>query len=350
MAPVLSPVLEQCLEDLESRLDESREEANRQAWVDFLEGRTPGDIFTPPPRRANPAGVAWPGVHINDALADPEAMVLRELAACSAMLDGGAMRLNVRCNYGSGILPTLFGCELFIMERAMDTLPAARPLGSAEAVRRVVAAGVPDLDAGLGRRVFQTAQLVLEVFRRYTKIGRHVVLYHPDIQGPIDVAEVVWGSDIFYAFYEERSLLRDFLAVITETYAAFMRRWYELVPPPPDGYATHWGLLHKGRLMLRNDSLMNLSPAAYVEFVRPHDQRLFDEFGGGAMHFCGRGDHYIGEMVTMRGLTAIQLSQPRLNDMDTIYRHTVDRGLVLLNFSREAALRAGRPLRGLVQC
>ena len=39
-----------------------------------------------------------------------------------------------------------------------------------------------------------------------------------------------------------------------------------------------------------------------------------------------------------------------LNDMATIYRNTVDRGLVLLNFSGEVALRAGRPMRGRVQC
>ncbi|MCF7838105.1 MAG: hypothetical protein K9N49_05700 [Candidatus Marinimicrobia bacterium] len=45
------------------------------------------------------------------------------------------------------------------------------------------------------------------------------------------------------------------------------------------------------------------------------------------------------------------MSQPHLNDMEIIYRHTVDRGIPLLGFSRAAALEAlaaGRDLRHLV--
>ncbi len=88
-----------------------------------------------------------------------------------------------------------------------------------------------------------------------------------------------------------------------------------------------------------------------MEFVRPLDQRLFDQFGGtGAVHFCGRGEHYIEAMSQMRGLTAIAMSQPHLNDMGPICRNTVDKGIKLLGFPREAAESAGRNLRGQVHC
>ena len=53
------------------------------------------------------------------------------------------------------------------------------------------------------------------------------------------------------------------------------------------------------------------------------------------------------------GLTGIQLSQPHLNDLETIYANTVDRGIPLLSYPRaaaEAALAAGRDLRGRVHC
>src|SRR5208283_4453302 len=106
-------------------------------------------------------------------------------------------------------------------------------------------------------------------------------------------------------------------------------------------------------LMIRNDSLMNLSPQVYVDFVRPLDQQLFDEFGGGAIHFCGRGCHFIEAMSAMRGLSGIQMSQPHLNDMETIYRNTVDKRIKVLNLdtkAAQAAVAAGRPLRGQVQC
>jgi uroporphyrinogen-III decarboxylase len=104
--------------------------------------------------------------------------------------------------------------------------------------------------------------------------------------------------------------------------------------------------------MLRADSAMNLSKDMYRQFSQPYDQRLMDEFGGGAIHFCGKGDHYISEMAKINGLRAINLSQPHLNRMETIYIHTIDRGINLIGLSRgtaQAALDAGRDLHGRVQ-
>lgn len=103
--------------------------------------------------------------------------------------------------------------------------------------------------------------------------------------------------------------------------------------------------------MLRDDSAMNLSPAMYAEFIEPYDRRLLAEFGGGAIHFCGRGDHYIQAMSNIPGLYAINLTQPELNDMEVIYQHTVDKGIRILGLERKAAetaLAAGRNLHGKI--
>ena len=109
----------------------------------------------------------------------------------------------------------------------------------------------------------------------------------------------------------------------------------------------------RGLLMLRDDSAMNFSPEIYGEFIQPCNQRLLREFGGGCIHFCGRGSHYIARLAGCAGLSGVQLSQPSYNDMETVYRHTLDRGLLLLGLAREtaeAALRAGRPLHSRVHC
>jgi hypothetical protein len=122
--------------------------------------------------------------------------------------------MAVRANYGTGIIPTLFGAELFVMDEPLNTLQTTRPLG----------------------------------------------------------------------------------------------------------WATHWGMMHAGKIMMRTDSGMNFSPNMYEEFFRPYDQRLLNELGGGAVHFCGRGSHYIASMCSMDRMYAIQLSQPHLNEMETIIR------------------------------
>jgi len=41
-------------------------------------------------------------------------------------------------------------------------------------------------------------------------------------------------------------------------------------------------------------------------------------------------------MSEQRGLHAINLSQPHLNDVEKVYRHTADKGIKLLNLTREA--------------
>jgi hypothetical protein len=342
-------VLEPCFEDLESRLDPEQEERHFEAWRAFLDDELSTGVFEAPAREPAPPRVEWPDVHINDALDDPDFMLLSQFRAVSDVLaSGGSAALNVRANYGVSIMASQYGCEVVQMDREQGDLPTARALGSRDAVRRVLDAGMPDIAAADGGRAFETGQRFVEVAARYPNIGRWVDIYHPDLQGPIDIVELVWGSDMFLAFYDDADLLRDFLALITDHYVTYLKAWYDLVPPPSP-YACHWGLRFKGQPMIRNDSLMNLSSDTYVEFIRPHDQRIIREFGGrGAIHFCGRGEHFIESLSEIEGLTAVNLTQPELNDMSAIYEHTVDKGIMLIGLARSAVEAAGRDLCGRV--
>ncbi len=362
-------MIERYLQDLECRVDPQVEETLFGQWRDFADGHHGGDVFSPRRPRPSPPLVEWPHVLVNDALEDCEAMALQQLETCSkALAEGSGALLAVRCNYGTAILPSLFGGELFLMDRDIDTLPACRPLEKgAEAVRRLVDQGVPDLNAGLGAATFRMGQYFTQLFRDYPGLSKHVYLYHPDLQGPMNVCEMLWGSPLYLDLYDKPDLVKDFLSLITETYIRFMRRWNEIVPvcsvpvraskETPDGvttnYAVHWSMLHRGRIMVRNDAATNLSPAMYEDFVRPCDQRLLDELGGGGVHFCGRGDHLIAALGRLSGLYAINTTQPALNNVEAIFAGTVDRQINLLGFEREIAQRAlqqGRPLRGRVHC
>jgi hypothetical protein len=347
-------VIDPYLEDLERRIDPAVERELHEQWVRFADGRHRHGIFCPRRPASSPPGLRWPHVRVNETLDDSDRMALQQLGGCSQQLQqAGGLLLCVRCNYGTGILPSLFGAELFVMPDETDTLPTVRPvLDGADAARALLDRGLPDLRAGLGSRVFDMAERFLDLGRRFPNAGAHVHLYHPDLQGPMDVAELLWGSRLFLAVVDTPELVTELLELVTRTYVEFMRRWEELVPPE-DGHSTHWGLLHRGHIMLRDDSAMNFSPALYEQLIRPYDQRLLDEFGGGAVHFCGRGDHYIEAMAVLRGLHGINMAQPELNDMDVVFRSTLDRGIPLLGLDRraaEAALAAGRDLRGLVHC
>lgn len=105
--------------------------------------------------------------------------------------------------------------------------------------------------------------------------------------------------------------------------------------------------------MLRDDSAMNLSPEMFEEFIKPYDQKILNELGGGAVHFCGKGDHFISSLSEMDNLYAVNLSQPEYNNMETILSNTVDKGIKIIGLTREAGeelVKTDRQLAGSVHC
>ena len=352
--PKEANMLKPYLDDLEDRIDPAVEDELLAGWKAFSDGAWNGDLFSPRRTQQSPPGMQWPRVPVNDALEDFDRMALQQFSGCSAALaSGSGAVLNVRANYGTAILPSLFGAELFVMEAELDTLPTTRPLpGGAVAMQRLLDAGVPDLNAGYGERCFEMGRYFVDLMADYPKISRYVHIYHPDLQGPMDVCELLWGSGIFLDLVDRPDLVKSLLDLITETYTRFLDRWHTIAPPQ-NGYAAHWSMFHKGRIMIRDDSAMNLSPDMFETFIAPYDRQLLDRFGGGAIHFCGRGDHYIRHVGQMPGLHAVHMSQPEYNDLDTIFQHTVDRGVKLIGLGRdaaEAAIVGGRKLHGNVHC
>lgn len=117
------------LDDLERRIDAAVEDQLWQEWHAFLDGGFHGDLFVPRRARQSPPGIAWPAISVNQALRDRDCMALQQLSACSQQLAGGGGGiLNVRCNYGTPILPSLFGVKLCMMDEALNTLPCSYPL------------------------------------------------------------------------------------------------------------------------------------------------------------------------------------------------------------------------------
>jgi hypothetical protein len=342
------------LDDLEQRIDAAGEQELQAAWERFIRGQHADGIFAPRRAYSAPPRIEWPQLTINQAQADYDGMALQQLDACSAALSAGSGGLLcARCNYGTPILPSLFGVELYYMAEEHNTLPTCYALaGGAEAMRAMVAAGVPEIDRALWHKVRAMARRYQELFAPYPKLSRWVHLYHPDVQGPMDCVELLWGSALFLALHDEQELVKAALQLLTDTYCAVMDDWLSIVPTQADA-SYHWSLYQPGRIMLRDDSAMNLSPEMFGEFIAPYDAQLLERYGGGAMHFCGRGDHFIAHAAALPGLRAIQMSQPEYNNMDVIYRHTVDAGILLLDLRRataEQALAAGRDLHGRVHC
>lgn len=344
--------LEIYLNDIEERIDVDQEEQLYQDWITFAEGKWQEEYFDPKRTIKTPSKIQWPEININDALEDDDLMIISQFAMCSKELENGSGSImSVRSNYGVGIIPSLFGVKKFVMPYEMNTLPNVHQLENGiEDIKRIIDSNIPDFSAGWGEKVFRLGKRYQEIREKYPKIGKYVRIDHPDAQGPMDLCELLWGSNLFLDLYDHPDLVHSFLRKITDTYKAFLEHWFSIVPNI-DNYHAFFGSLHKGSITVRDDSAMNLSPAIFEEFIYPYDNEVLNHFNGGAIHYCGKGDHFSPYFSKMNKLYAVNLSQPSYNNKETIYQNTIDKGINLIALDSSTvkdALDNNRRLNGLV--
>lgn len=341
--------LQNCLAELEKNISPPTEKSLEKSWMDFCElcGKKP---FSPARKEKNTPSEKYMknDININKTLKNQESMAIQQFSECLKMLQNNSGKLlSVRCNYGTAIMPSIFGAELFIMDEQHNTLPGSKALNSTDQIKMLLDRGVPDINKSLGGKVFDMSSLYHDLLEKYPKAKRFIHIYHPDIQGPMDICEQLWGSSLFLDIIDKSDLVKDFLKLITETYIQFMKKWLKYNPVKK--YSVQWGFMHKGKVMIRDDSAMNFSPEMFEEFIKPYDQKILNEFEGGAIHFCGRGSHYIESMCKMDNLFAINMSQPEYNELETVYDNTIDKGLKILDLEKSYAEKVEKNNRANIQ-
>lgn len=351
-----SVTLNRYFSDLENRLDDAEELRVERQWLDFADLKLTHGAFRTG-RTPKPSAIDWPKMLVNDALDDVTDMIYQQLWSVNQTLEsGGGEMHNIRSNYGTGIIPSMFDAEIHIMPLSTDTLPGSKPFpDGSKGIRRMLDRGKNwDYSKGFAGKTFKMAEKFLELAKTYPKVSRFVHYYNPDLQGPLALCEALWGSSFYEDFYDEDAmeshLLEDALDFFTELYLDFTDRFHRLAPTFDAEHSVEWGCLHRGGTIIRNDSAMNISGELYREYVMPRDQRIISAVGGG-IHFCGRGDHYIQYVTAIEGLSCVNLSEPQRNNMEKIYSYTVDRDIIifgLLKSEVDRAIASGRELRGRV--
>lgn len=335
------------IEDIERRLDEKQEQAIYDAWVDFAMGKNTDAPFTPPVRKYSESKLEWKHVNVNDSLTDPDLMILSQLERCHvAMTTPSDMQMIMRANYGVGNIASMFGARPFIMPYEMDTLPNVYPIGE-DAVQEWIEKDGPTLKDGNCPKIFEIGERLAEIREKYPRIKQFVRIDHPDCQGPMDNCELLWGSDIFYALYDDPDTVHAILRKITDTMKMVLDKWYSIIPIP-DGLTSYFGRLAPGGIVVRDDSAMNLSPDFFDEFIAKYDGELLKYYGGGIVHFCGRGAHFVDKLAKIPNLSGVDLSQPHLNDMDAVFRAIPDKGINLYTAKGDYSL-AGHAGRYIMQ-
>ena len=228
-------LLNRYMEDIESRI-QPEEQSIWAAWMEFAQGACKSSPFVPPARTPRPSAIEWMPIAINDAIENEESMLLSQLSFLNEQLrTANGLPLHIRANYGVGNLPSMFGAERFLMPPETNTLPNVRPLpGGLAAIEKLVEAPLPAPTAGNGRAIAAIGQKFMALRAQYPKFARYVIIDHPDLQGPMDVCELLVGSGLFYALYDEPALIHALLAKITAQYQRAMEFWLSIVPNAPE--------------------------------------------------------------------------------------------------------------------
>jgi hypothetical protein len=268
-----------------------------------------------------------------EAFADPAKMMVNELlVGFTSLYHAVDLRDDapycLRPNLGTVILASMFGAEIRLVE---NNPPWVTPLGDVQSIRAIVNAPLPDVRAGLGQRAMDQYVYFHAALADYPRCRAAFHLTLPDLQGPFSVAELLWGSAIYPAFYDEGELVRALLEKITSQ----MIRVYHAISGltrdgADDGCCHQHAVMVKGNLLIRDDSMINLSPKMYREDVLSYDQRLGDELGSVGVHFCGNGMHQIGNLLSIASVRSLDFGQSDMNDVDAVYAQAAPKRVALL--------------------
>ena len=235
---------------------------------------------------------------------DMDAMMYNELLKClpsyEVMDDSIPM---IRANYGTGTLPSLFGAHYKIVD---NNMPWVNHLDRAR-IEEIAQHGLRCPEDWLSSRVSATHEHYRRRLADYPVCQKYIHIYHADLQGPFDVAHLMWGSDIYLEMYDEPELVKDFLSAVTDVYIEYMKQILKETNSLIDGglFHYHWSSVYRGRITLREDSSVNLSREFYEEFIKPCNERIADAFAPITMHFCGRADQWVHSLIGTRNIQGL---------------------------------------------
>jgi hypothetical protein len=270
----------------------------------------------------------WPTYPYSEAFYDMEKMLVNELAGVYA---GAKLRddriYTIRANYGVGTVASMFGCSVSLTENNMPWFEALPEKELLEALEK----GVPEVTSGLAGRVLETERFYLETLAQYPNLAKAVHVFLCDTQGPFDTSHIVMGHRIYTDIYDNPDLIHRVLALVTDTYIAFTKAQKQVTGEGND-WTFHTMARVRGGTRICEDSPINISGAAYQEFCRPYNERAFAEFGGGWIHYCGKGYQIFPHVISIPGLTGINFGNPDLQDLQGVYDESSRRGVAIISW------------------
>lgn len=200
--------------------------------------------------------------------------------------------------YGTGVLASGFGSEV-VFEPKMD--PAVK--GTViKTIDDISSLSVPDPHRdGIMPRVLEA----IRYFRKHSNLP----ISFTDPQGPLTTALTLVGpTDFFVWLYEYPRQVHRLMELCTEAFICWMKAQKQEIGTERGRVCFPHGIVlpeEFGTVWLSDDDCIAISPEHYREFVIPYNSKIFKEFGGGTLHFCGSAEHQLENFLKMEGLMGV---------------------------------------------
>jgi len=159
--------------------------------------------------------------------------------------------------------------------------------------------------------------------------GTGAYVFPLDIQGPFDVAHIVFGDPIFYAMYDEPQLVHHLLDLSCCAIELGFLECLKLIPGSDKAVAHYNDVAIPrscGGIKISEDTSTIISPAHIDEFVIPYTRRVLDFAGGGYIHYCGKNEHLFNSFLGLEKVYGMNLGNPDMHNMEDILRQTAQAG------------------------
>jgi len=210
---------------------------------------------------------------------------------------------SIRVQTGCGHVSSAFGCDTHVCEKEMScSVP-----GIIKNLEDVYNLQKPAKDAGLFKKIIEYTDIYIE------NLPEGVHIQHPDLQGPLNTANQLRGSDVFYDFYDDPDAVCYLMDIITD-YMIEMLPFLKNMISTDKEWFFDYGALWKGTFRNNNCSAQMISPDMYKKYVQPRDIRLMESVGGGRLHYCGNTRGVLDEFLCDNTITGLDYDSG-LHDM-----------------------------------
>ena len=227
---------------------------------------------------------------------------------------------SVRSDGGCGIFPTMFGLT-------QDYFPDKKPWMTSHLTKEQIS-NMKKSDIKPGEQFLRT----LDEMKYFVKtLGDLVYVYPPDLQGPFDTAHIVYGDPIFYDLYDDEEFMDHLLDLSCHAIITGMEMVFDILPQSKR-LVPHYNSLvlpaDMGGLKLSEDTSTLLSQEHIERFIVPYSTKVLEHFGGGYIHYCGKNDHLLENLLGIEKNFGINFGNPDMHDMPQVLQRCAQAGKI----------------------